>query len=725
MSVQAQGGTSDNQARRRVTRRSRALAGAWSFVAAVAVVGLLAASASAQAAPWAKRITGYFAARDGTLLHYSVLLPATPGRFPVVMNYSGYDAGSIGGAAYEQGNTAMWPDLDTALLRAGYAVLGVNMAGTGCSGGGPFRLFASSWGTNGYDAIEWAARQSWSDGSIGMANWSYAGLSQVLTASTRPPHLKAIAPGMAVTDPWRDVGFPGGVTNTLFPGLWWEYIQAEWANAAQTAKAEGDVRCLANIARHEALSQTSSPPADLEQYPYPTTRPGYDAFPWRQTHLIDIPVLSMVAWEDEATGPRAGYYQDTLDPSKTYLIGTNGEHDSYVSLRFRAFLIRFFDRYLKGIRNGIESGPHVQLWEDTAAQGAPISSDAQLAGETPGEVITAPRLPVRVHPLRLALGSGRRLTIQAAAGGETPDSYRYPIPGPSVNADLSDGESEWDNHPPSTVGSLAYTTAPLPRTLTFYGPASLDLWVSSTARDADLQATITEVRPDGQEEYVARGWLRLQDRKIDHALSTPLRPFLVYSPSSVEPLTNDAPVYARLEVEQFSHVFRRGSSIRVWIDTPSNTGEWGFTDPLQPSTIRIYHDPHHPSQLVLGLLRIGKISSPFPACNTLVSEPCRPNPRPVPTGIGPSGSTASPATVPPCMARRRVFVDVPFGGKHLEVISVAVYINGVLHSRLRGKALRHRITLALGGDGDNQATVTTVTVAQHHTLRRTHTFLLC
>lgn len=91
-----------------------------SLVLVIAAVGWsLAGSASADALPWAKRITGYFPAQGGTLLHYSVLLPAASGRFPVLLNYSGYDAGSIGGAAYQQGDTAMWPDLDTSLLKAG------------------------------------------------------------------------------------------------------------------------------------------------------------------------------------------------------------------------------------------------------------------------------------------------------------------------------------------------------------------------------------------------------------------------------------------------------------------------------------------------------------------------------------------------------------------------------------------------------------------------------
>lgn len=684
----------------------------------------------ASAAPWAKRITGYLAARDGTLLHYSVLLPAGTGRFPVVMNYSGYDPGSIGGAAYQQGNTAMWPDLDTSLLRAGYAVFGVNMRGTGCSQGN-FLLFDPHWGTDGYDAIEWAARQRWSDGNIGMANWSYAGLSQVLTAVTRPPHLRAIAPGMAVTDPWRDVGYPGGAENVLFPTEWWAYIQNMWAYAEQTAIAEHDSRCLADIAAHEAISQSASPPADLLEYPWPEGKfAGYPAslgLIWQRTPRIDIPVLSMVAWEDEATGPRAGYYQATLEPAKTYLIGTNGEHDSYISLRFRALLIRFFDRYLKAERNGFDRGPHVWLWEDTAAPGAPLSSDAQLADMTPGEVITRSHLPVRVRPLRLWFGAGGLLQARRPGGTTQRDSYRYPIPGPSVNADLTDDETEWQGMTPSRVGSLAYTTAPLPKTLVFYGPASADLWVSSTSSDADIQATITEVRPDGQEEYVARGWLRLSNRRLAPGSSTTLLPFHVQTKESQLPMPSGQPVLARLEVEQFSHVFRRGSSIRIWLDTPSVTGEWGFSDPSRQSTLTIWHDAAHPSSLALGLLQVGGVGRPYPACNSLVSEPCRTNPSPVPHSTGPDGSTAARSSIPPavCAAWRTLSIRLPVLRGGVRIVLVRIYVDGKLQRRVTGRSLRRAVTLHLADIGNGRVRVRFVITTRRRTRTLTRWYSNC
>lgn len=618
--------------------RSVALACAGVVVACLlALLALMPAPAGAAGrAPWARRVTGYLAAQDGTKLRYSVLLPRARGRFPVVMNYSGYDAGSIGGRSYRRGETAMSPQLDAQLLRAGYAVLGVNMRGTGCSAGGAFRLFDRTWGTDGRDAVEWAARQRWSSGRIGMANWSYAGLSQLFTAVERPKHLRAIAPGMVVADPQRDVGALGGVPNVLFPSGWWIFINTTWSWAQATAEAEGDRRCVANIADHRAKSVKTSPPAMQELHPY------YDAFGeqralWRRTHRIDVPVLSMEAWQDESTGVRGGHYQRTLDPRRTWYVGTNGLHNVYVSRRFRTQLVKFFDRFVKGRANGFDRTPRVQLWQEATAPGAPLPSFGQQQRAEPGWVVTAPRLPVPVTPVRLWLRPGGTLGGEApAAGGPAdaagPTAYAYPHSSPTVNAGAFGGQDRWESKAPPAPGGVAFTTPPLTSDLVFFGPASADLWISSTATDTDLQVTVTEVRPDGQEQYVQRGWLRASQRAVDERLSSELLPIHPQSEASISPLTPETPVLARVEIQKFSHAFRAGSSIRIWIDTPSTTGQEGFRAILTPATNRIWHDAAHPSRLVLGQLAGESARRPLSPCDSLIAQPCRPNPLAVPAG---------------------------------------------------------------------------------------------
>lgn len=601
------------------------------LVAGAAVFALAPAAAAAETGarpPWKKRITGYLQAPDGSQLHYSVLLPADSGKFPVVMNYSGYDPGSIGGKAYREGATAMWPNLDTALLKAGYAVLGVNIPGTGCSGG-PLHFFGSDWGADGAAAVEWAGEQSWSTGSVGMDNWSFAGLSQLFVAEQDPAHLRAIAPGMVVGDPVRDVGYPGGVENTLFPQAWWLYITTMWDFAETTARAEHDTQCLENIAQHRIEGATESPITLGLEHPFVDER---NVETWRSAAKINVPVFSVEDWQDEATGPRGGYYQSQLNSAQTWYLGTNGRHDIYVSSRLRELLLRFFGRFLKDEPNGFEHGPHVWLWQDTTAPGAPLSEDQQLEQAKPGWVITQASYPLRVRPVTLALRSEGRLTHAKAKGSEQPDSFSYPHAGPAVNADLGVGEAAWERELPAAGSSPVYTTAPLEKDSTVFGPASANLWVSSTTADADLQVTLTEVQPDGQELYVQRGWLRLSERATDPELSTALLPFHPQTAESVQYLQPGVPTLARVEIEKFSHTFRAGSAIRIWIDTPSETGEWAFQTIATPGTVTVWHDRAHPSSLALGLLSTQPAPVSAAPCSTLIAEPCRASTVPVPAG---------------------------------------------------------------------------------------------
>lgn len=591
------------------------------------LASLVALPGHAAANPWAKRVVGYLTTPDGTELRYSVLLPKSTGRFPVVMNYNGYDAGSIGGSSYEVGDTWMSSEFDAALLKSGYAVMGLSMRGTACSTG-RFDLFSKHWGPDGALGVEWAAKQPWSTGHVGMANWSWPGLSQLFTAAERPKHLDAIAPGMVVTDPLRDVGAPGGVPNPEFNNLWWATIMASWQYAAQSALTEGDTTCLSRLATNVALGQATSPSADA-------THLFYDEF-WKQRDLrsatarINIPVLSMTDWQDEEVGARGGYYLDLLDPKKTWLVGTNGQHDIYLSKEFRKTLLPFFDRFLKGKTNGFDKVPHVQLWMDTSAAGGPQSSDEQLTESKPSWVVTAKSLPLPVTATRMFLdGSGELRTKKAAT--ETSTTYA-PLPGPLVNNDIvsafagSDGgpfgEETWTHAPDVPLGQVAFATPRMTKPLTVAGSASLDLWLSSTAPETDIQVTVTELRADGYEQYLQRGWLRASQRAIEPKLSTPLRPVHQQTLASVTPLTPGQLTELRVEIPPFAHTFRTGSKLQIRIDGPSGTGDWNFLSaPLGLNTIAL--GGAHASSILLGVLKDAPAPKPYAPCNTLPGEPCR------------------------------------------------------------------------------------------------------
>jgi predicted acyl esterase len=174
--------------------------------------------------------------------------------------------------------------------------------------------------------------------------------------------------------------------------------------------------------------------------------------------------------------------------------------------------------------------------------------------------------------------------------------------------------------------SLAYTSAPLASDMLVYGSGSADLWVTATGGDADIQVTITEVRPDGQETYVQRGWLRLSNRTLDDARSTPLLPIHLEQPLQLVPLLPGRPVLARVEINKMGHYFRKGSRLRLWIDTPAQTGGLVFDTFTQKQQIHVLHNARYDSLIRIGVLTGVHGPDAYPACGTVLMQPCRPDP---------------------------------------------------------------------------------------------------
>jgi uncharacterized protein len=573
---------------------------------------------------WAQRITGYLQTRDGVSLRYSVLLPATVGRFPVALIYSGYDTGSIGGAAYLQNNVTFSADLDRTLVEHGYAVMGVSARATGCSEGNHFTFLGPTYGEDGRDAIEFAAQQPWSNGNVGMYGWSWAGMSQLATASDRPPHLKAIAPGMAMGDPRLDNSAPGGVSEYYMAWGWRSFLHERWAAVSESAKDEHDDGCLQHLKRNFALEEENSIASNMLRHPlrddWNKTEQQLNA----RTAMIAVPVLSMESFHDEAVTSREGYYQETLNAERTWILQTNGSHDLYESAQFRKILVAFLDRFVKGVRNGFESRPHLNVWMDTNSHGTGLHGNMQAA--TPRWEFTSTQLFPVVKPVSFAITQDGRLMTGGYGSGK-PDAYTYPVPGPEVDIDAEHPAwgalaADWRK------GSLAYTSSPLERDILAYGPASVDLWLSANVPDTDLQVTLTEVRSDGQEMFLQRGWLRLSDHALDEARSTAVRPVLLDTPETMRVLDPGVPVLARVEINKFAAVLRKGSRIRIWIDAPSPTGLYRFDHVSLPATNEIWHDQEHPSRLVIGELERTDLQVPSESapCGAVLMEPCRRDP---------------------------------------------------------------------------------------------------
>ncbi|HET9023153.1 MAG TPA: CocE/NonD family hydrolase [Burkholderiaceae bacterium] len=567
-------------------------------------------SAEAQAATVKK--TGYITMSDGVKLRYAVHLPDATGRFPVAMKYDGYCEGTDPMTCNE--GTAHQA---TALLEAGYAVIGVSIRGTGCSEG-QFDLRSAAEKTDGAAAVEWAARQSWSTGHVGMFGDSFPGLTQPGVAALHPAGLGAIAPWQIVDDLYRDVSYPGGVGNGEFGAFWGLGNQpAASASGQLNGTAAGDPQCAQSAAEQMTVNPTSNIFVAGYQHPY------VDSF-WTSRAVgaaageIDVPVLGCATWQDDEVGSRSTWtLWPRLDPKRTWLLTANGYHAQCVnSTPITDQLVRFFDRYLKGERNGFESTPHVQMWHETSDP-----TDAK-----PSWVTTGSSWPPATRTKPLYLGSGSALTTARPTGSQAADTYVSP----TVSAGTEDGIVFGQQHklwkvPGTPGGAVAYTTPKLTRGIELLGPASLDLWLSSTATDTNVQATITEVRPDGQEVYVNRGWLTASQRKLDTRASTATMPVHTHLESDVEPLALGEPTFMRVEIFPVDHVFRAGSRIRLIIDTPSQTGGWNWKPLANAGVNSILHDAEHPSRLVFGTVPGAGAPAAYPTCDTLLNQPCRPD----------------------------------------------------------------------------------------------------
>ena len=195
----------------------------------------------------------------------------------------------------------------------GFAVVSVQMRGSGCSGGA-FDLFGLPSTYDGYDAVETAAAQPWvKGGRVGMAGISFSGITQLFTAGTRPPHLAAIAPMSVSDDVYTATGYPGGIFNTGFPLSWIKERQSDARPAprggqpyARELVRQGDRHCAANQ-RLRLQTQDAFRLIDENRYRTPSFFDVRSPGAWMKR--IRVPTFLVGQFQDEQTG---GHFPESL-----------------------------------------------------------------------------------------------------------------------------------------------------------------------------------------------------------------------------------------------------------------------------------------------------------------------------------------------------------------------------------------------------------------------------
>jgi uncharacterized protein len=624
---------------------------------------------------------GYMNTRDGTQLAVyvhppqdvtkvlpGVQLPTIPaGPTPTLIEYSGYGYADPAGP---QSGISILANL------MGFTVVDVNMRGTGCSGGA-FDFFETLQSLDGYDVIETIARQPWVlHHKVGMMGISYGGISQLFTAQTKPPGLAAISP-LSVIDNTQTTLYPGGILNTGFAVAWAQERIHDAQAASPTGGQpwaykriqEGDATCQANQALHPEAVDLMAKIRANDHYVPSVADP---VSPVTFVNKIDVPTFMACQWTDEQTGGHcptlAEHFSGT---NRKWFTFTNGTHVDSLDPET-------FNRWYDFLQLYVAQQAPIQNSAAIRAAAPVIYQEAMgITG------VTLPPDPVQLQPTYLtALAAFEqlpsiRVLFDSGAGGAQPGHpvpgferswSSFPIPGTTArswylgpNGTLTDGPPaqtgadaftwnannrpltdftgdtaagsgglwtatppyQWTQNPAGTA--VSYLTSPLSGNTTVVGGGYLHAWVRSSTPNVDLQATISEVRPDGKETFVQGGWLRANERKLDAAKSTPLEPVLSLRAADVSPMPANKYVPVTIPLYYQGHVYRAGSRIRVTLSAPNGDQPiWSFgeTQPTGTATVSVGRTKDMPSTLVLPAVGVS-VPTGLPPCPGLRGEPCR------------------------------------------------------------------------------------------------------
>lgn len=574
---------------------------------------------------------------DGVVLNAVVHRPDAPGRFPVLVTLTPYNA--TNGAIATS---------DDYLVQRGYVQVQVDVRGTGQSQGN-WDAFAAREQRDGYEVVEWAAKQRWSDGKVGMWGASYMAISQLLTAAQRPPHLKALFTIVPMGDAYRDMVFPGGQDNTGFIPFWLALVSGsalvppDYAldgNPADLARALGELAQHATyLPGYDASNELRGLAGDLAfDGPYWKLRS-----PLEVVDKIRVPTF-VVGGEHDIfqRGEPLIYERLKRHVTTRLLIGPWTHQDGSAGKGLPAqgvpsldqIALRWFDRYLKGMDTNIAAIPKVTQY---------------VLGT--GQWETRPDWPdPGLAPSRLYLHAGNALAAATPTAADAP-ACPAPLPGlPAlpgcasatdsflqnpVSGVCTQSTSQWsagllapvpcttDNRLDEATSGVSYTTAPLAKSLSFDGPVFADVWVTTTARDAVVTVRVTDVAPDGTSTELTDGWLAASFRAVDRSHSRYvagqlLQPWHPFTRASILPVTPGEPVELPIEIFPTDVTIPAGHRLRLYVgpnDFPHAVPPLSQLQGSLAGVVQVLHDPQHASYLELPT--VGSCASP-----------CRPLPLP-------------------------------------------------------------------------------------------------
>ncbi|MGO9604062.1 MAG: CocE/NonD family hydrolase [Candidatus Binataceae bacterium] len=559
--------------------------------------------------------------RDGTILRADLFRPDTAGKLPVLLNRTPY-------------NKAMPMVFAMTLDAMRAAEAGYNVMVQDCRGryasDGVFNCFTDE-PRDGYDTIEWAARQPWANGSVGTYGASYMGATQWLAATQTPPSLKAMVPSITASDYHDGWTYQGGAFSLFFNVSWTMGALAtptllrdrakNPAASKELGRVIGSIDTMLEPMKHVPLREFPMFQAGAPYFFDWLAHPSYDDY-WRALSIeehhakINVPALNIGGWYDifqggtlrNFLGMRARGASDAARGGQRLMVGPwnhavpfqnlvggvdFGYQTSALSADIDGAQLRFFDRHLKGKDGGAE--PLVRIfvmginqWRDEKEWPIPGTEFRHYYLHSRGRANSA-------------YGDGALST--EAPGTEPADSFLYnPIdPVPTVGGGLCCYPGALQGGAFDQAGVehradvLVYSTEPLAADVEVTGPVTLTLYAASSAPDTDFTAKLVDVGPCGMARNLTDGIIRARFRE---------------SQSAEKLLTPGKVAEFKIDLWNTSNVFKAGHRIRLEVsssnfprfDRNPNTGRELFADAeLHPAMQTVMHEQNSASHLTLPI----------------------------------------------------------------------------------------------------------------------------
>jgi predicted acyl esterase len=529
-----------------------------------------------------QRTSFYISMRDGVKLAADLYRPTKNGvpaseKLPVIWSHTPYN---------RRGRTTPME----ALIKHGYNVAVVDFRGVYASHGSNKGYNRGEWiepaRNDAYDVTEWFAKQSYSNGNIGMWGCSAVGGSQMQAATTRPPSLKAIIPQSAEFEPYP-VWVLGGMasrqnigTPTAEGGT--NQVAQRDRSAVAVDGPDGEAELAKAIASHAGNFDSPG------QLPYRDSVSSTVGIPWwmvtnPSAHLDALKrpgmgVMVTANWDEAGTRHGAFSTLRNLPAGQVKMIVGPGAHCGWnVALRDAGMDIdveqlRFFDYWLKGVQNGVMQEDPVTYYTYNGPQGRQWQ--------------TARTWPPQSRQTSYFLAAKALGTDKPAKSGTQSAPMVSSVRISSIS--VTTGE-----------GSVSYETQPLRSDTEVTGDPVVSLWISTAAADADVVAKIEDVAPDGKAtSYQMLGGLRASVRKLGTApYDNRGLPWHPARQADVQPLKAGETVELKFALLPMSYVFKAGHRIRLTLF---------FTDPsgggAAAQAVTVHEGGRNASQITLPVV---------------------------------------------------------------------------------------------------------------------------